>query len=124
MGEPLASWLSGRGLAVEQRAGRWRCLVAARAFSPGDLLLEQEPYAAVLLDGAAACDACGRVPQGGAAELKRCTRCRAVRYCGPDCQARCARHHACEMALTHAFTSRPRRKRRGFAARTRASAPR
>ena len=93
MDAPLSSWLASRGLRVERRDGRGRCLVAARAFAPGDLLLEQPPYAAVLLDGAPACDACGRVAPGGAAELKRCTRCRAVRYCGPDCQARCARHH-------------------------------
>jgi hypothetical protein len=63
-------------------------LVAARAFAPGDLLLEQPPYAAVLLDGAPACDACGRVPAGGGAELKRCSRCRAVRFCDGVCQAR------------------------------------
>jgi hypothetical protein len=59
----------------------------------GDLLLEQQPYAAVVLDDVAACDACGRVADAGAAPLKRCTRCRAARYCSAECQAR-ARHAA------------------------------
>jgi hypothetical protein len=100
MAESLPAWLASRGLRVEEREGRGRCLVAARPFAPGDLLLEQAPYAAVLLDDAPACDACGRVAQGGAAELKRCTRCRAVRYCGAECQVRArATRSACSSCL-------------------------
>jgi len=54
----LSAWLRERGLRVELRAGRGRCLVAARALSAGSLLLEQPPHAFAALDGA--CDACGR----------------------------------------------------------------
>ncbi len=57
--------------------------------SAGDLLLEQPPYASVVADDAPACDACGKVADAGAAALKRCTRCRAARYCSTECQARC-----------------------------------
>jgi hypothetical protein len=65
----------------------------------GDLLLEQAPYACVTTDDSPACDACGRVADAGAAALKRCTRCRAARYCSADCQARGGVMSTCSWAV-------------------------
>jgi hypothetical protein len=79
---------------------RRACLARARARA-GDLLLEQAPYACVTTEESPACDACGRVADAGASALKRCTRCRAVRYCSADCQARGgARQTGCMRART------------------------
>lgn len=71
-----------RGLSIETRPGRGRCLVATRAFAVGDLLLEEPPYASVVSDGSSACDACGRQ----SASLKRCGGCRLVSFCDASCQ--------------------------------------
>jgi hypothetical protein len=67
---------------------RARSAETLHACFAGDLLLEQPPYASVVADDAPACDACGKVADAGAAALKRCTRCRAARYCSTECQAR------------------------------------
>ena len=81
----LAVWLADRGLSIEQRPGRGRCLITLRSRQPGDLLLETPPVAFTALDDVAACDQCGAHKESQA-QLKRCTGCSAVRYCDTTCQ--------------------------------------
>ena len=65
-----------------------RHLVARRQLSPGTLVLQQQPYAAVLYDDQAAlrCDYCYRTASGGQ-PLLRCARSKLARYCSRGHQA-------------------------------------
>jgi hypothetical protein len=70
------------GVAIETRPGRGRCLVATRAFSAGDLVIQGEPYCWVLNSGPPSdqhCHYCLTV----SSNLQRCGRCRVPR-CMPD----------------------------------------
>ncbi|KAG2493715.1 hypothetical protein HYH03_008228 [Edaphochlamys debaryana] len=72
------------GFAVRFSADKGRHLVATRAFSPGALVLKQEPLAAVLYDEATPghCDHCfAAVPRP-----LRCSRSRLARYCSREHQ--------------------------------------
>ncbi|PNW88146.1 hypothetical protein CHLRE_01g016450v5 [Chlamydomonas reinhardtii] len=67
------------GFAVRYSPGKGRHLVAARAFAAGEVVLQQEPYAAVLSDEMTpgVCDHCFR----HCARPLRCGRSRLARYC-------------------------------------------
>ena len=85
MTQDLDAWLADRGLCIQQRSNRGRCLVTTRARSPGDLLLETPPFACVALDDTPACDTCCSL-KDSEAQLRRCTGCKTVRYCDARCQ--------------------------------------
>lgn len=73
--------------AVSAQFGRH--LVAASPISPGQVVLEHQPYAAVLYDAQVPqrCDWCGKAAQPGAASpLQRCTRCKFAHYDSRECQ--------------------------------------
>ncbi|XP_042508779.1 histone-lysine N-methyltransferase ASHR1 isoform X2 [Macadamia integrifolia] len=81
--EDLQNALSGRGLTVTTHPEKGRCLVSTRDFTPGDVIISQEPYVSVpnnsLVD--VKCDGCFT-----SSNLKKCSACQAVWYCGSMCQ--------------------------------------
>ncbi|XP_043704589.1 histone-lysine N-methyltransferase ASHR1 isoform X3 [Telopea speciosissima] len=81
--EDLQSALSGRGLTVSTHPEKGRCLVSIRDFSPGDVIISQEPYASVPNNSSVdvKCDGCFT-----SSNLKKCSACQAVWYCGSMCQ--------------------------------------
>ncbi|XP_078155375.1 SET domain group 37 isoform X2 [Carex rostrata] len=75
--------LSSRGVTVTSIPGKGRGLVTTRDFSPGDLIICQEPYTAAPNKASAGsvCDACF-----SSNHVKKCSACRVACYCGPICQ--------------------------------------
>ncbi|GFR52583.1 hypothetical protein Agub_g15176, partial [Astrephomene gubernaculifera] len=67
------------GFAVRHAPGKGRHLIAARSFSPGAVILQQAPYAAVLTDNHTPgyCDYCFRYCE----RPLRCSRSKLARYC-------------------------------------------
>jgi SET and MYND domain-containing protein len=102
----LDAWLATRGLCIQQRPGRGRCLVTTTVRAQGDTLLETPPFACVALDDVPACDACCSL-KNSEAQLRRCTGCRTVRYCNAACQrsAWSAGHNKECPALAHVRAS-------------------
>lgn len=82
MDELLAA-LSKRGLAITQHPQRGRCLCTAKNFSPGEVIISQEPYVSVPGNSSTAsrCEFCFT-----SSNLKRCSSCHVVWYCGSTCQ--------------------------------------
>eukprot|EP00250_Pteridium_aquilinum_P035456 c9448_g1_i1 orf=139-402(+) len=83
MTDSLEAALEFRGLKLGMLPTKGRCLYAAKHFSPGEVLLDQSPYVAVLnsyMDKR--CDGCYR--EGG--NFKRCSSCKSVWYCSISCQ--------------------------------------
>ncbi|XP_068642154.1 histone-lysine N-methyltransferase ASHR1 isoform X2 [Aristolochia californica] len=74
--------LSRCGLKISFTEEKGRCFIATRNFSPGEVIISQEPYAAVVnpQDGLR-CDGCFK-----STNLKKCSTCRMVWYCGISCQ--------------------------------------
>ena len=77
------SWPLPDGIAMRQTV-RGRCLVATRDFQPGQLVLRQTPYRAVLLDeqAPARCD----VTYERSGSLLRCSRSKIARYSSRQAQ--------------------------------------
>ncbi|GAB2235212.1 hypothetical protein Droror1_Dr00027706 [Drosera rotundifolia] len=82
MDELLAA-LSKRGLAITQHPQRGRCLYTAKDFSPGEVIISQEPYVSVPGNSSTAsrCEFCF-----ASSNLKRCSSCHGVWYCRSTCQ--------------------------------------
>ncbi|KAI5668589.1 hypothetical protein M9H77_18442 [Catharanthus roseus] len=83
--EELETALSQKGLKVSTIPGKGRCLFTARDFSPGEVILSQEPYVSVpnknSSDSSLKCDWCFT-----STTLKKCSACQVVWYCSGSCQ--------------------------------------
>ncbi|KAM7507683.1 hypothetical protein LguiA_018136 [Lonicera macranthoides] len=81
--EDLRRELSKQGLTVSTLPDKGRCLFSARDFSPGDVILSEEPYVSVpnKTSSDSRCDCCFTT-----SNLKRCSACQVVYYCGSTCQ--------------------------------------
>ncbi|XP_019055184.1 PREDICTED: histone-lysine N-methyltransferase ASHR1 isoform X2 [Nelumbo nucifera] len=81
--EDLQSALAARGLTVSTLPEKGRCLVTTRDFSSGDVIISQEPYASVPNNSpvSSRCDGCF-----ASSNLKKCSACQVVWYCGSTCQ--------------------------------------
>ncbi|KAI5058228.1 hypothetical protein GOP47_0026398 [Adiantum capillus-veneris] len=85
MAESLDAALQRRGLQVCSLPTKGRCLFAAKHFSPGEVVLDQSPYVAVLNSYVdRRCDGCYRED----CSLLRCASCKSVWYCSTSCQKR------------------------------------
>jgi len=88
---------------IEERAGRGRCVIAARALAPGTEIsaLSGAPYAVVQMPShrERGCAACFCVAGSSKAALLRCTACKQTRYCSARCQqSDWAQHrHECKL---------------------------
>ncbi|XP_076910184.1 histone-lysine N-methyltransferase ASHR1-like [Bidens hawaiensis] len=71
------------GLSVSTLPDKGRCLVTTRDFSPGEVILSEEPYVSVPNKSAteSRCDWCFT-----SSNIKRCSSCHVVWYCGSKCQ--------------------------------------
>ncbi|WOH00595.1 hypothetical protein DCAR_0519963 [Daucus carota subsp. sativus] len=83
MEEELERELGKRGLSYSNQADKGRCLFSTRDFSPGEVIISQEPYVSVpnRTSGDSRCDWCF-----SSSNLKRCSSCQVVWYCGSICQ--------------------------------------
>lgn len=72
-------------VAVEERAGRGRCLVAARDLAPGTVVMANAP-AAMLAHHPNRCSYCLGRSREGSAGLQRCSACKCAAYCSRECQ--------------------------------------
>ncbi|CAL5348331.1 unnamed protein product [Camellia sinensis] len=81
--DDLQRALSVRGLALSILPEKGRCLFSTRDFSPGDVILSEEPYVSVpnRVSVDSRCDWCLTT-----SNLKRCSSCQVVWYCGSTCQ--------------------------------------
>ncbi|KAL6984421.1 Histone-lysine N-methyltransferase ashr1, variant 2 [Sarracenia purpurea var. burkii] len=91
--EDLQRALSARGLAVSTLPEKGRCLFSTRDFAPGDVILNEEPYVSVPNRGSidSRCDWCFST-----SNLKKCSACQVVCYCGSACQKSDWRVHRLE----------------------------
>ncbi|XP_027148148.1 histone-lysine N-methyltransferase ASHR1-like isoform X2 [Coffea eugenioides] len=75
----------GRSLTVSTLPDKGRCLFTSRHFSPGEVIISQEPYVAVpnknSNDSSSRCEWCLSTRN-----LKKCSACQVVWYCGSTCQ--------------------------------------
>lgn len=83
MEEELKRELGKRGLTYSNVPDKGRCLFSTRDFSPGEVIISQEPYVSVpnKTSGDSRCDWCF-----SSSNLKRCSSCQVVWYCGSTCQ--------------------------------------
>ncbi|KAK1384417.1 histone-lysine N-methyltransferase ASHR1 [Heracleum sosnowskyi] len=83
MEEELKRELGKRGLSYSNVPDKGRCLFSTRDFSPGEVIISQEPYVSVpnKTSGNSRCDWCF-----SSSNLKRCSSCQVVWYCGSTCQ--------------------------------------
>lgn len=81
--EDLQSSLTCQGLTVTTLKGKGRCLYTTKDFSPGDVIISQEPYVSVPNNSSidSRCEVCFT-----SGKLKKCSACHVVRYCGSTCQ--------------------------------------
>ncbi|KAL6296880.1 hypothetical protein ACE6H2_005022 [Prunus campanulata] len=81
--EELQRALEERGLTVSNVPEKGRCLFTTRDFSPGEVIISQEPYVSVPNNSSAEsrCDACFE-----SSNLKKCSACQVVYYCSNSCQ--------------------------------------
>jgi hypothetical protein len=92
---------------VEERPGRGRALVAARALPPGTLVLAAAFAAAVPTDFSARCALCFGAGEADApTALSRCGGCKTVRYCSPACQRADWPDHRAECAAWKSWLPR------------------
>ncbi|XP_069155358.1 histone-lysine N-methyltransferase ASHR1 isoform X2 [Solanum lycopersicum] len=78
--EELEEALSDKGLTVSSVPEKGRCLFTTRDFSPGEVIISEEPYVSVP-NKSAKCEWCFT-----SSNLKRCSACQVVNYCGNTCQ--------------------------------------
>ncbi|KAL3689824.1 hypothetical protein R1sor_016133 [Riccia sorocarpa] len=80
----LEKFLLDHGLRISVDDTKGRCLIANRVFTPGELIISQEPYSSVLdIDSERRrCDNCFNL----SSNVKRCSACKSVRYCCSSCQ--------------------------------------
>ncbi|KAI3990982.1 hypothetical protein MKX01_026166 [Papaver californicum] len=80
--EDLQRTLALTGLSVSTTAEKGRCLISTRNFSPGDVIITQEPYVCVPNNSSESkCDGCFK-----SVNLKKCSACQVPWYCGSTCQ--------------------------------------
>ncbi|GLT70883.1 hypothetical protein SLA2020_429360 [Shorea laevis] len=81
--EDLQSALNEQGLNVSSLPEKGRCLLATRDFYPGEVIISQEPYVCVPNKSSvdSRCDGCFT-----SSNLKKCSACHVVWYCGSTCQ--------------------------------------
>ncbi|XP_059453924.1 histone-lysine N-methyltransferase ASHR1 isoform X1 [Corylus avellana] len=81
--EDLQSALNEQGLTVSTVPEKGRCLLTARDFYPGEVIISQEPYVCVPNKSSvdSRCDGCFT-----SSNLKKCSACHVVWYCGSTCQ--------------------------------------
>ncbi|RVX22474.1 Histone-lysine N-methyltransferase ASHR1 [Vitis vinifera] len=81
--EDLQADLSANGLTVSTTPEKGRCLLSIKDFSPGEVIISQEPYVSVPNNSAvhSRCEGCFR-----SSNLKKCSACHVVWYCGSTCQ--------------------------------------
>ncbi|MBA0555812.1 hypothetical protein Golob_025967 [Gossypium lobatum] len=81
--EELQASLQPRGLTLSTFPDKGRSLLAARDFYPGEVIISQEPYVCVPNNSLteSRCDGCF-----SKSNLKKCSACHVVWYCGSSCQ--------------------------------------
>ncbi|KAL3504091.1 hypothetical protein ACH5RR_033932 [Cinchona calisaya] len=83
--EELQKALNGRSLTVSTLPDKGRCFVTTRDFSPGEVIISQEPYVSVpnknSSDSSCKCEWCFT-----SSNIKKCSACQVVWYCGSSCQ--------------------------------------
>uniref|UniRef100_A0A7C9EHD4 [histone H3]-lysine(4) N-trimethyltransferase n=1 Tax=Opuntia streptacantha TaxID=393608 RepID=A0A7C9EHD4_OPUST len=81
--EQLQRALGERGLCVSNLPEKGRCLMATKDFSPGEVIISQEPYVFVPgnASGSSKCEVCF-----GSDNVKKFSACHVVWYCGSTCQ--------------------------------------
>nr|POE93727.1 histone-lysine n-methyltransferase ashr1 [Quercus suber] len=81
--EELQSALKGNGLTLSNLPEKGRCLLTTRDFHPGEVIISQEPYVCVPNKSPveSRCDGCFTT-----SNLKKCSGCHVVWYCGSTCQ--------------------------------------
>lgn len=83
--EELEVFLSQKGLTVSTLPEKGRCLFTARDFSPGEVILSQEPYVCIpnknSSGSSSKCDWCFN-----SSNIKKCSACQVVWYCSSTCQ--------------------------------------
>ncbi|PKI38461.1 hypothetical protein CRG98_041160 [Punica granatum] len=81
--EDLQEALREGGLTVSALPGKGRSLFTAKDFYPGEVIIRQEPYVFVPNNSASErrCEGCF-----SSSNLKKCSACRVVWYCGCSCQ--------------------------------------
>ena len=84
--EDASRALSGSALRAEMREGRGRCLVAQRRIRKGEVVLEEDAFAAVLYPNKVS-DYCDYEMTMGSGKLLRCSKTRVARYSSKQAQA-------------------------------------
>ncbi|XP_021900600.1 histone-lysine N-methyltransferase ASHR1 isoform X2 [Carica papaya] len=81
--EELRSALQERGLTISNFPNKGRCLLTTRDFYPGEVVISQQPYVCVSNNSStdSRCDGCFTT-----SNLKKCSACQIVWYCGSTCQ--------------------------------------
>ncbi|WCJ44594.1 Histone-lysine N-methyltransferase ASHR1 [Euphorbia peplus] len=81
--EELHNTLLNWGLYISNSPHKGRCLITSKDFSPGEVIISQEPYVSVSNNSQTElrCDACF-----SSANIKKCSACQVVWYCGTTCQ--------------------------------------
>ncbi|CAI0605802.1 unnamed protein product [Linum tenue] len=81
--EGLRMALRSRGLVISNLPDKGRCLLADKDFYPGEVIISQNPYVCVPNNssGESRCDGCFTT-----SNLKKCSGCQVVWYCGTTCQ--------------------------------------
>ncbi|KAF3970156.1 hypothetical protein CMV_006123 [Castanea mollissima] len=81
--EELQSALKGNGLTLSNLPEKGRCLLTTRDFHPGEVIISQQPYVCVPNKSPveSRCDGCFTT-----SNLKKCSGCHVVWYCGSTCQ--------------------------------------
>ncbi|KAI3972882.1 hypothetical protein MKX01_019540 [Papaver californicum] len=80
--EDLQRTLALTGLSVSTTPEKGRCLISTRNFSPGEVIITQEPYVCVPNNSSESkCDGCFK-----SVNLKKCSACQVPWYCGSTCQ--------------------------------------
>ncbi|WRX31508.1 SET domain - like 10 [Theobroma cacao] len=81
--EQLQASLQARGLSVSNLPDKGRSLVTTKDFYPGEVIISQEPYVFVPNNSLteSSCDGCF-----SKSNLKKCSACQVVWYCGSTCQ--------------------------------------
>ncbi|XP_019182367.1 PREDICTED: histone-lysine N-methyltransferase ASHR1 [Ipomoea nil] len=83
--EELQEALSEKGVTVSTHPQKGRCIFTTRDFSPGEVIISQEPYVSVptktKTGPSAKCEWCFT-----STNVKKCSACQVVYYCGATCQ--------------------------------------
>ncbi|XP_074279508.1 histone-lysine N-methyltransferase ASHR1 [Silene latifolia] len=89
----LQTALMEYGLTVSHLPDKGRCLFTTKDFYPGEVIIRQEPYVSVPNNSSSVsrCDVCF-----ASSNLKKCSACHAVWYCGSSCQKKDWKLHRVE----------------------------